>query len=95
MCRAEIVEHMMTRIRPPFWVVSQLRLLPPQLAPGRYELRAEAPGFTCVAQPIRIGPGLAARSPFRVTLRFMLPVIAGRRRHVGGHVAEGRGIFNG
>ncbi len=39
-----------------------------QLAPGRYEFRAEAPGFTCVAQPIRIGTGAAARSPFRVTL---------------------------
>ena len=38
-----------------------------QLAPGRYELRAEAAGFTCVAQPIRIGPGLAARGPFRTT----------------------------
>ncbi|MFM7290141.1 MAG: WD40 repeat domain-containing protein [Planctomycetia bacterium] len=38
-----------------------------QLAPGRYELRAEVAGFTCVAQPIRIGPGLAARGPFRTT----------------------------
>jgi len=38
-----------------------------QLAPGRYELRTSVPGFTCVAQPIRIGPGLAARSPFRTT----------------------------
>jgi len=36
-----------------------------KLASGRYELRADAPGFTCVAQPIRIGPGLAVRSPFR------------------------------
>ena len=36
-----------------------------QLAPGRYALRTSVPGFTCVAQPIRIGPGLAARSPFR------------------------------
>lgn len=38
-----------------------------QLAPGRYELRAAAPGFTCVTQPIRIGPGMASASPFRVT----------------------------
>lgn len=38
-----------------------------QLAAGRYELRATAPGFTCVGQPIRLGPGLAARSPFRTT----------------------------
>jgi len=39
-----------------------------QLAPGRYELRVALPGFTCIAQPIRLGPGLAAQSPFRVTL---------------------------
>ena len=39
-----------------------------ELAPGRYELRAEVPGFTCVAQPIRIGSEAAARSPFSVTL---------------------------
>jgi outer membrane protein assembly factor BamB len=38
-----------------------------KLAPGRYELRAEMSGFTCVGQAIRIGPGLAARSPFRTT----------------------------
>ena len=38
-----------------------------QLAPGRYELRTSVPGFTCVPQPVRIGAGLAARSPFRVT----------------------------
>ena len=31
-----------------------------QLAPGRYELRAQVPGFTCVAQPIRIGAGARA-----------------------------------
>ena len=39
-----------------------------RLAPGRYALTAAASNFTCVAQPIRIGSGLAARSPFRVTL---------------------------
>ncbi len=39
-----------------------------QLASGRYELRATAANFTSVAQPIRIGPGSAATSPFRVTL---------------------------
>ncbi|MCY2990343.1 MAG: PQQ-binding-like beta-propeller repeat protein [Planctomycetota bacterium] len=38
-----------------------------QLAPGRYELRADAPGFTCVTQLIRIGPGMESASPFRVT----------------------------
>ncbi len=38
-----------------------------QLADGRYELRAVLPDFTCVAQPIRLGPGLAARGPFRTT----------------------------
>ena len=39
-----------------------------RLAPGRYELRPQAAGLTCVPQPIRIGPGAAAKSPFRVTL---------------------------
>jgi len=39
-----------------------------QLSPGRYELRANLPGFTCVSQPIRIGDSLNAVSPFRVTL---------------------------
>jgi len=39
-----------------------------RLAPGRYELRPHVPGFTCVPQPIRIGPGAAAKSSFRVTL---------------------------
>ncbi len=37
-----------------------------QLAPGRYVLRVDIDGFTCVAQPIRIGPGLSERSPFRM-----------------------------
>jgi len=38
------------------------------LAPGRYTLRIELPGHTCVAQPVRIGPGPTAAAPFRVTL---------------------------
>jgi outer membrane protein assembly factor BamB len=48
------------------------------LAPGRYELRADVAGFTCVAQPIRIGPGLAARGPFRTT----------RHGDYGGYVSD-------
>ncbi len=46
-------------------IVTLPAALTAQLAPGRYELRAQVPGFTCVAQPICIGA--AARSPFRVT----------------------------
>ena len=38
------------------------------LVPGSYSLRVNVPGFTCVAQPIRIGPGMDWLSPFRVTL---------------------------
>jgi hypothetical protein len=38
-----------------------------RLATGRYELRADVPGFTCVPQPIRLGPGLDVRPAFRVT----------------------------
>ncbi len=38
-----------------------------RLAPGRYELTAVDPNLTCVGQPIRIGPGLAGQSPFRIT----------------------------
>ncbi len=38
-----------------------------QLALGRYELRADVPGYTCAAQPLRLGPGMESASPFRVT----------------------------
>ncbi len=39
-----------------------------KLASGRYELRVELAGFTCAAQPIRIGEPLNAAPPFRTTL---------------------------
>ena len=36
-----------------------------RLAPGTYQLVADVPGFTCAAQPIVIGQGMEAASPFR------------------------------
>ncbi len=38
------------------------------LAAGRYRLAAALLGYTCAAQPIRLGPGMGGASPFRVTL---------------------------
>jgi hypothetical protein len=36
------------------------------LRPGKYLLTADTPGFTVAPQPLIIGPGREARSPFRV-----------------------------
>jgi hypothetical protein len=38
------------------------------LAPGRYALRAVAPNYCCPVQPLLLGPGMQAVSPFRVSL---------------------------
>jgi outer membrane protein assembly factor BamB len=53
--------------KPGEWQTTLPAALTAQLTPGRYDLRADVTGFTCVAQPIRIGPGLAARRQFRTT----------------------------
>lgn len=37
-----------------------------QLASGRYDLRADIAGFTCVVQPLRLGQPLASATPFRI-----------------------------